>query len=515
MKKIERAIISVSDKTGLIELAEELKKYAIEIYSTGGTLQKLVEAGIDARGIESYTKYPEMLDGRVKTLHPRIHGGILAKRDDERHMQSLSDHEISTFDLVIINLYPFEEVIRRDSFSFEDAIENIDIGGPSMVRSAAKNYNDVAVVIDPSQYDTLKNELKAGEGATSREFRFELMLEAFRRTASYDAVIARYLSGVQGTDFPESLSLPLKKVQSLRYGENPHQKAAFYQPAVAGDLSWQKLHGKELSYNNLLDLDAAIRLGSDFSRPVCAVFKHTNPCGVAAGGSPAENLERAIKTDPVSFFGGIAVFNEPVSPDAAAIINKYFFEIVVAPDFPEESFSKLKEKKNIRLVKVPGMNTLVENPLEIRSVASGFLVQETDREIPEIANLKTVTQKKPTDEELNELLFAFQMSKFVKSNAVVFTRDSMTLGIGAGQMSRVDSIRFAIAKAEQAELSLEGSYLGSDAFFPFRDSVDMAVAAGARGIIQPGGSIRDEESIKAADEAGIIMVTTGIRHFRH
>lgn len=515
MKKIERAILSVSDKTGLVELGEALKRHGVAIYSTGGTLKTLRENGIDAESIGSYTGFPEILDGRVKTLHPHIHGGILARRSVEEHQKSLTEHNILTFDLVCINLYPFEQVIKNENVDFEDAIENIDIGGPTMIRSAAKNYEDVAVVIDPSQYGGLIQRLDRENGSLSKEYRFELMIKAFQRTGAYDAVISAYLSQIQGDEFPETVNISLRKEQTLRYGENPHQEGAFYVPALVENLPWKKLHGKELSYNNLLDMDAAIRVAADFREPVCAIFKHTNPCGVSMGSSQKENLERAMATDPVSYFGGIVSFNTEVQKPEAELLAKQFLEIIVAPSFSKEAFEILSQKKNIRLVEVASLKDLSSKGHNIKTSSFGWLIQQNDAKIVDKSMLKVVSKKQPTDEEIAEMLFGFQLVKYVKSNAILFSRNKMTLGIGAGQMSRVDSIQFAIEKAHKAELSLQGSYMASDAFFPFRDGVDLAIEAGVKGIIQPGGSIRDEESIQAADEAGIVMVTTGIRHFRH
>ncbi|MDH5719320.1 MAG: bifunctional phosphoribosylaminoimidazolecarboxamide formyltransferase/IMP cyclohydrolase [Spirochaetia bacterium] len=515
MKEIKRAIISVSDKTNLLEFARELKNKGVEIYSTGGTLRALKEADIEAISIGSYTGFPEILDGRVKTLHPKVHGGILAKRDNESHVESLTEHAILTFDLVCINLYPFEEVIRKEDFSFEEAIENIDIGGPSMIRAAAKNYKDVAVVVDSSQYDEIIKRLNENSGALAEEYRFQLSVEAFARTSAYDSVISQYLYGLQGDKFPDKFSLAMKKHQPLRYGENPHQGGAFFVPVMTNKMPWMQLHGKELSYNNFLDLDSAIAVAKDFTGPVCAIFKHTNPCGISFGKSQLENLKRAIQTDPVSFFGGIVSFNDKVTLDTAELLNQHFFEIIVAPDYDDDALDVLKKKKNLRLIRIPNLKEINLPNIEIKNSCFGFLLQESDQKVVNEEEIKIVTQKKPDKEQLEELLFAFQTVKYIKSNAVVFSKDKHTLAIGAGQMSRLDSINIAVKKAKDAGLSLEGSCLASEAFFPFRDAVDMAIEAGANAVIQPGGSINDEESIKAADEAGIIMAFTGIRHFRH
>lgn len=515
MKKIQRAIISTSKKEGLLEFAKVLSSFDIEIYSTGGTLRALVEGGIEAKSIESYTEFPEMLDGRVKTLHPKIHGGILAIRDNKVHQESLRVQKILTFDLVVINLYPFEDVIQRDEFSFEEAIENIDIGGPTMIRAAAKNYNDVAVVVEPSQYQDLSERLQENEGSLSREYRFELAVTAFNHTASYDSIISQYLNHLQGYHLPLIENLTMKKIQEMRYGENPHQAASFYAPTLSLNLPWKQLHGKELSYNNLLDIDIALKVGFDFKKSVCAIFKHTNPCGIGAGKSQKENLLAAIATDPVSFFGGIAVFNEPLQAEVAAEISKHFFEIVIAPSFDTEAFSILSKKKNLRIIEVPRMAELSSVPYDIRSAAFGYLLQENDKKVVSESDLQIVSKAQPSQEDIDELLFSFQVVKYIKSNAIVFCKDGHTLGVGAGQMSRVDSIRFAIEKAKIAGLSLQGSYLASDAYFPFKDGVELAIETGVRAVIQPGGSIRDQESIDASDKAGIIMAMSGFRHFRH
>ncbi|MES0489645.1 MAG: bifunctional phosphoribosylaminoimidazolecarboxamide formyltransferase/IMP cyclohydrolase [Leptospirales bacterium] len=514
-KKITRAIISVSDKTGLVEFAEELRKYGTEIYSTGGTLKALLDGNVEAKSIESYTNFPEILDGRVKTLHPKIYGGILARRDIESHVASLTEHDILEFDLVCINLYPFEKVVQSADFSFEDAIENIDIGGPTMIRAAAKNYKDVAVVIDPSQYNLIMERLNENEGALSTEFRFELSIKAFNRTAVYDSVISGYLNKLQGDDLPNDMTIGLKKVQNLRYGENPHQKASFYTPSNQKDLPWKCLHGKELSFNNLLDLDAAMRILVDFKEPLCAIFKHTNPCGVSAAKTQPDSLKEAMAADPVSYFGGIIAFNTRLEAATAEILSKEFVEIIVAPSYEEEAFNILAKKKNVRIVETVNLDTLKINQMDMRTSSFGFLLQENDRRSSTKEDINIVSKVQPDNEQLEELLFAFKLVKSIKSNAVVFAKGKRTLAVGAGQMSRIDSIKIAIEKAKQAGLPLKDSYFASDAFFPFRDVVDQAAAIGVKGIIQPGGSMRDEESTAAADEAGLIMIHTGIRHFKH
>lgn len=515
MKKIQRAIISVSDKTNLEILGKFLQELSVEIYSTGGTLQYLVEKGIAAQAIESYTMFPEMLSGRVKTLHPKIHAGILARRGNEEDRKAIQEHGIKTFDLVVVNLYPFSEVISREKFSFEEAIENIDIGGPAMIRAAAKNYQDVAVVVNPQQYGRLIEELKVNGGATSESFRFSLMIEAFSHTATYDSLIAQYLLSIEQDEIPEKFFLPLVREQNLRYGENPHQKAAFYLSFGQGELKWKKLHGKELSYNNILDLDIALKVGMEFPENICAIFKHNNPCAIVAGRSQKENLEKALAADPVSFFGGIVLFNEVLEKEAAEILRDHFLEIIVSEDFSKEALEILQKKKNLRLIQVSQIRSLRSNFRELRSAAGGFLLQTSDSVMLTSENLQIVSQTKPNEALIEEMLFAFRVVKYIKSNAVVFTKDKMTLGIGAGQMSRVDSVKFAIEKAKSAGFSLKDSVLASDAFFPFRDGVDLAIAEGVKAIIQPGGSVRDEESIQAADEAQVVMAFTGIRHFRH
>lgn len=515
MQKIKRAIISVSDKTGLVDLVKTLAQKNVEIFSTGGTLRTIREAGLEAQSIENYTNFPEMLDGRVKTLHPKIHGGILGIRENESHQDSMKAHDILPFDLVIINLYPFENVIKKENVAFEDVVENIDIGGPTLIRSAAKNYRYVAVLVDPSQYSEFINRFNENEGALSEEFRFELMKDAFIRTSSYDSVISNYMIGLQGETFPEQMSVAMKKESSLRYGENPHQQAGFYLPILSEKPAWNKLHGKELSYNNLIDVDIAIRVAKDFSMPVCAIFKHTNPCGISIGDDMKQNLKRAMATDPVSYFGGIVSMNREVNSDTAEIMANEFLEIIIAPKFSSEALEILTKKKNIRLLEIPDLSTLHMQHYEIKSSAGGFLLQEVDLDISQQNEFTVVTDTKPDDALLFEMEFAFRVVKYIKSNAIVFTKNGQTLGIGAGQMSRIDSIRFAIEKARMAGLDLEGSVLASDAFFPFRDGVDLAIEAKIAGIVQPGGSMRDAESILAANESKLPMVFTGKRHFRH
>ena len=512
--RIKNAIVSVSDKTNLVSFAKKLIEKDINIYSTGGTLKVLQEAGLEVTSIEQYTDSAEMFDGRVKTLHPKIHGGILARSDNESDLATLEKYNIANFELVCVNLYPFEKVVNSFELvgdeELKKAIENIDIGGPAMIRAAAKNYSHTAVVIDISQYSLVEKELENNDACIGESLRLELCNDAFSRISQYDSRISEFMNMVNEREIPEIHNLGLKKAQSLRYGENPHQKGGFY-IRDEKDIPWKQLHGKELSYNNLLDMDAALKIGSEFSN-VCAIFKHTNPCGLATGGTQLENLTRAIETDNVSYFGGIAVFSEPVEKTTAKKLSESFFEMIVAPAYHEDAFGVLSKKKNLRLIETKFCKS---DALEIRSASSGYLVQEPDQAVLAKDNINIVTKTKPSDADIEELLFAFKSIKFIKSNAIVFTKKGQTLGIGAGQMSRIDSMQFAIAKASKAKLSLAGSFLGSDAFFPFRDVVDEAAKLGVKGIIQPGGSIRDEESIAAADEAGIMMVFTASRHFRY
>lgn len=511
-KKIKRALISVSDKNGLEELVRVLSGLKVEILSTGGTLKKIREWGLQASAVEDYTGFPEMMDGRVKTLHPRIHGGLLGIRSNPSHMKSMEEHGIQPIDLVVINLYPFETVTADPSCTNEHGVENIDIGGPSMVRSAAKNHNDVAVVTDASQYPEFIQSLKDGEGSLKLEFRKKLAAQAFAKTAAYDATIAQWFAKQNSEIYPDDFTLKMKKVQSLRYGENPHQSAVFYS-SNGQTVGWKQLHGKELSYNNLLDLDSALTIFADMKMPFCALLKHTNPCGIAANSDQMSNLKRAMECDPVSFFGGIGVFSEKLEKPAAEEITKHFMEIIIAPAFSEDALAVVTSKKNLRVIQINPEN--IKTDKEIRSSAGGYLIQQKDYFSLTEKDFELQTSRKVSGEEMKELLFAFTVVKSVKSNAIVFTRNFQSIGIGAGQMSRVDSMRFAMEKARLAGLSLKGSYLASDAFFPFKDAVELAVEAGVNAIIQPGGSIRDEESTQAAEKAGISMIFTGTRHFRH
>ena len=510
---IRRALVSVSDKSGLKEFAANLKALNVEIYSTGGTLKFLIEQGIPAIAVEDYTGFPEMMDGRVKTLHPKVHGGFLARRDLESHLEAARKHDIKLFDLVVINLYPFEAVTAKAGTTFEEAVENIDIGGPAMVRSAAKNAAAVAIVVAPEQYGDVAAELVAHNGATTLALREKLRLAAYRRTAAYDAAISAYLEEQSGAN---GLRLSLVEKQGLRYGENPHQNAAYLVEA-GKDVPWKQLAGKELSFNNILDLDIAIRLAADFADPVCAIFKHTNPCGVATGNDQAQVLQYAMDCDPVSFFGGIVVFNRPLSKAAAERLAPHFFELIIAPEFAEGSFEILAAKKNLRLITVDFGRLNAAQTKDLRSVpgAGGYLLQDQDLPLWNEADIKVVSKAQADQQTMHDLAFASRVAKFVKSNSVVFASQGRTLAIGAGQMSRIDSIRIAETKAADAKLSLKGSVMASEAFFPFRDSVDTCAKIGVRAIVQPGGSIKDAESITAADEHGIVLLFSAMRHFRH
>lgn len=511
----KKALLSVSDKTGLVNLARGLVEMGWELISTGGTARTLKEAGLPVTEVAEVTGFPEILDGRVKTLHPKIHGAILARPLPE-HMAELKAQGIEAIDLVVVNLYPFRETIARPGVTPEEAIENIDIGGPAMVRAAAKNHERVAVVVNPADYDGVLVELRE-KGNLSPETRRRLAATAFAHTAAYDAAIAAYFHRLVRAEepFPTHFILYGEKVQDLRYGENPHQQAAFYRfPLVpSGSLAGaRQIQGKELSYNNLMDLDAAWNLVGEFEEPAAAVIKHTNPCGVARGRDIAEAYIRAYNADPVSAFGGIVALNRPVDAAMAAEMTAIFLEAVIAPDFTPEALEILKGKPNLRLLAAGEKTVNSVKEFQLRPVSGGFLVQEPDYHIINRENLKVVTARKPTEEEMAELLFAWRVVKHVKSNAIVVTKDGVTLGVGAGQMNRVGAARIAL---EQAGERARGAVLASDAFFPFADTVTVAAEAGITAIIQPGGSLRDEDSIKAADAAGIAMVFTGIRHFRH
>ncbi|MEJ7624505.1 MAG: bifunctional phosphoribosylaminoimidazolecarboxamide formyltransferase/IMP cyclohydrolase [Pyrinomonadaceae bacterium] len=532
-RPIRRALLSVSDKSGLIELAHALREAGVEIISTGGTAAALREAGFWVTDVAEVTGFPEMMDGRVKTLHPKIHGAFLAIRSNAAHVASMSEHGIEPIDLVVVNLYPFEKTIDKNGVSLDEAIEKIDIGGPAMIRSAAKNWHDVAVVTDPDAYAGIIAELAANHGSLSLRTRQALAMRAYKRTAEYDSVISGYLatqlgagddeqddspetSGQPGSLFPATDTISLSKIRDLRYGENPHQKAALYrwrQGCIAGaDL----LHGKEMSFNNYVDAEAASNLVQDFDELAVAIIKHTNPSGVGIGLTNEKAYRRALSTDPVSAFGGIVAFNRPVDARTAELVIEVFSEVIVAPGYDQKALDVFRSKKNLRILKVsPGDNLNPQTLIEYKQISGGFLVQEGDNHRLAPEDLNFVTRRTPTDSEMRSLTLAWTACKHVKSNAIVFANEYQTLGVGAGQMNRVDSVRIAAIRAERFGLSLTGSALASDAFFPFRDNVDEAAAFGVTAIIQPGGSIKDAESIAAANEHNIAMVFTGIRHFRH
>jgi phosphoribosylaminoimidazolecarboxamide formyltransferase/IMP cyclohydrolase len=528
--RVARALISVSDKTGIVELGRALAALGIEILSTGGTAKLLADAGVAVREVSDHTGFPEMLDGRVKTLHPTIHGGLLARRDLPEHVQAIQQHGIAPIDLLVVNLYPFEATVARPGCTLEDAIENIDIGGPAMVRSAAKNWRDVGVLTDATQYGPVTEELKR-DGGLSDATRFALSVAAFNRIANYDGAISDYLSSLQPDGsralFPAQSNGRFIKLQDLRYGENPHQQAAFYrdlEPAPGSLVTAKQLQGKELSYNNIADADAAWECVKSFDTPACVIVKHANPCGVALGAGPAEAYAQAFRTDPTSAFGGIIAFNRKVDVDTAQRVSKQFVEVLIAPAYTAEALAVFAAKANVRVLEIPleGIDASGatdwargRNAVDVKRVGSGMLLQTADNHEIAAADLKVVTKKAPTDAQLGDLLFAWRVGKYVKSNAIVFCGERMTLGVGAGQMSRIDSARIASIKAENAGLSLKGSVVASDAFFPFRDGLDVVVDAGAVAVIQPGGSVRDDEVIAAADERGVAMVFTGVRHFRH
>ncbi len=517
---ITHALISVSDKFGILELAHKLVQLDITILSTGGTAKALQDAGIRVTEVSDYTGFPEMLDGRVKTLHPKIHAGILARPDLASHQQALDQAAIPNIGLVIVNLYPFKQTIARPECGLADAIENIDVGGPTMVRAAAKNYQKVAIVTDPSDYPLLISELESNQGSVTTSTRFKWAQKAFSHTASYDSAISNYLSALdsdmQRKDFPDSFNLNFSLVQHLRYGENPHQKAAFYRDenVPSGSLAnYRQWQGKELSFNNIADTDAAWECVKTFDDPACVIVKHANPCGIAIALNALQAYQLAFATDPVSAFGGIIAFNCTLDKTAAEAILNQFVEVVIAPEITQDARTLLAQKNNIRVLTVPLVHE--HHSYDLKRVGGGILVQTPDTMNIAGSNLKIVTRRHPTEQQLQDMLFAWRAAKFVKSNAIVFCRNGQTLGIGAGQMSRVDSARIASIKSQQAGFSLNGSVVASDAFFPFRDGLDVVVEAGATAIIQPGGSIRDDEVIAAADEHGITMVLTGIRHFRH
>jgi phosphoribosylaminoimidazolecarboxamide formyltransferase/IMP cyclohydrolase len=519
VSKLKRALVSVSDKSGVADFARALAALGVTILSTGGTAKLLEKEGVPVTEVSAHTGFPEMLDGRVKTLHPKIHGGILARRDSREQMKAIESAGIAPIDLVVVNLYPFQATVADPDCRLEDAIENIDIGGPAMLRSAAKNHAGVAVVVDPADYAKVLEELRA-HGEVSAATRFALAKKVFAHTAAYDGAIANYLSSL-GADgrrgaWPGVLNLQFEKLQDMRYGENPHQTAAFYRdalPVAGGIAGYHQLQGKELSYNNVADADAAWECVKSFAEPACVIVKHANPCGVATAPSLLAAYEKAFKTDPTSAFGGIIAFNRALDRAAAAGVAQQFAEVIIAPRIEPDAQMELAKKSNLRILQVPLAHG--SNALELKRVGGGLLVQSSDAHVLERAAFKAVTKNKPTDEQVADLLFAWRVAKFVKSNAIVFARGGMTLGVGAGQMSRIDSARIASIKAQNAGLELKGSVAASDAFFPFRDGLDALADAGAVAVIQPGGSVRDDEVIAAADERGVAMVFTGVRHFRH
>jgi phosphoribosylaminoimidazolecarboxamide formyltransferase/IMP cyclohydrolase len=518
MSKIQRAILSVTDKAGLVEFARKLSSLGVELISTGGTAKQLRESGIPVRDISELTRFPEMLDGRVKTLHPKVHAGILHRRENPAHRTAIAEHGILPIDMVVVNLYAFEKTAAKPNVQFDELIENIDIGGPSMIRSAAKNFQDVAVVTSPGDYDQIAEELASSGGELSSATRWRLALKAFATTAAYDSAIASTLERVnanghfefhQETEFPQTLRLSFNKVMDLRYGENPHQKAAMYSDGSGkGVANGQQIQGKELSYNNIVDLEAAWDLAQEFEEPVCAIIKHTNPAGTATGATLVEAYKKALECDPVSAFGGVIGVNRPIDGDAAEEMAKLFLEVIAAPGFDEAARAKFASKKNLRLVEVND----ARQKWVLKNVSGGILVQDADAHSLTQSDLKVVSKRQPTAEEKRALLFAWKVCKHVKSNAIVYARDGQTVGVGAGQMSRVDSCKIGAMKAV---LPLQGTVAASDAFFPFPDGVEEIAKAGATAIIQPGGSVRDPEVIEAADRLGLAMVFTGVRHFRH
>ncbi|MBG6074839.1 bifunctional phosphoribosylaminoimidazolecarboxamide formyltransferase/IMP cyclohydrolase [Polaromonas sp. CG_9.11] len=530
------ALISVSDKTGILEFAQALHALGIRLLSTGGTAKLLLDAGLPVTEVAEHTGFPEMLDGRVKTLHPKVHGGLLARRDLPEHMAALQTHGIDTIDLLVVNLYPFESTVARPGCTLEDAIENIDIGGPAMVRSAAKNWKDVGVLTDASQYAGVLAELQA-DGTLTDRTKFALSVAAFNRISQYDGAISDYLSSVafdaarlapshvpERSMFAGQSNSQFTKLQDLRYGENSHQQAALYRdlhPAPGSLVTAKQLQGKELSYNNIADADAAWECVKSFTESACVIVKHANPCGVAVGVDALESYSKAFKTDPTSAFGGIIALNRTVDERAALQISKQFVEVLMAPGFTPEALEVFKTKVNVRILQIdlpPGGATAWDqgrNLIDIKRVGSGLLMQTADNHELLLSDLKVVSKLQPTPAQLQDLLFAWTVAKYVKSNAIVFCAGGMTMGVGAGQMSRLDSARIASIKAEHAGLSLKGTAVASDAFFPFRDGLDVVVDAGATCVIQPGGSMRDQEVMDAADERGVVMVLTGVRHFRH
>ncbi len=518
--KVSRALISVSDKTGIVEFAQQLVEEGIELLSTGGTYRLLSEANIPVTEISEYTGFPEMMSGRVKTLHPKVHGGILGRRGTDDAV--MAEHGIQPIDMVIVNLYPFEKTVANPDCHLEDAIENIDIGGPTMVRAAAKNFNDVAIVVNSRSYPDVLGELQMNKGCLSRSTRFDLAVQAFEHTAAYDGAIANYLGCkvAEGeSEFPRTFNAQYKKVSTMRYGENPHQNAAFYVESKFRGASVStalQLQGKELSFNNVADTDAALETVKQFDEPACVIVKHANPCGVAQAATIGEAYDQAFKTDPESAFGGIIAFNRRLDGNTAqAIVERQFVEVIIAPEISADARDIVAAKKNVRLLECGNWEQALTPGFDFKRVTGGLLVQDRDNGVITAGDLKVVTKRAPSEDEIRDLLFAWKVCKMVKSNAIVYALNNQTVGIGAGQMSRVNSARIAAIKAEHAGFQVPGSVMASDAFFPFRDGIDNAAEAGIKAVIQPGGSMRDEETIAAADEHGMAMVFTGMRHFRH
>ena len=527
LRPIRRALLSVSDKTGIVEFARALAAKGVDILSTGGTCKLLADNGIQVTEVSDYTGHPEIMDGRVKTLHPKIHGGILARRGTDEEV--MAENNISEIDMVVVNLYPFAATVAKEGCSLEDAIENIDIGGPTMVRAAAKNNKDVTIIVNAADYDRVLAEMDENDGSTTYQTRFDLAIAAFEHTAQYDGMIANYF-GTKVPDysenaaehpesaFPRTINFQFKKKQDMRYGENSHQNAAFYVESDVTEASVataKQLQGKALSYNNIADTDAALECVKEFAEPACVIVKHANPCGVSVGGNILEAYERAFKTDPTSAFGGIIAFNQELDADTAeAIVSRQFVEVIIAPSVSEEAAQIVAAKQNVRLLEC-GQWSGKTTGHDIKRVNGGILVQDRDLGMVTQGELTVVSKRQPTEQELNDLMFSWKVAKFVKSNAIIYARDGMTIGVGAGQMSRVYSAKIAGIKAADENLEVKGSVMASDAFFPFRDGIDAAADAGITAVIQPGGSMRDEEVIAAADEHGMAMVFTGMRHFRH
>lgn len=529
MKQIT-ALLSVSDKTGIVDFAKALASRGVKLLSTGGTAKLLKEAGLRVTEVAEYTGSPEILDGRVKTLHPKVHGGLLARRDDENHLSTIAEHGIDTIDLLVVNLYPFQQTIDKTDCSFADAVENIDIGGPAMLRAAAKNHGTdkggVTVIIDPQDYDAVLSELDA-KGETSYGLRLRLATKVYAHTAAYDGAIAAYLSSLEEAEpaqnetpakkeWPSIITVQMQQHQTMRYGENPHQSAAFYVDNKLGTGllgTYKQLQGKELSYNNIADADAAWECSRSFKVPACVIVKHANPCGVAMAEGPLQAYQKAFKTDPTSAFGGIIAFNREVDLATAQAVSEQFLEVLLAPSYSKDALDFLANKKNVRVLAIPSGDG--RNAFDVKRVGGGWLIQDPDLTPLDPTQIEVVTKKQPSEQQMKDLLFAWQVAHYVKSNAIVFCADGMTMGVGAGQMSRLDSARIASIKAEANGLTLKDTAVASDAFFPFRDGLDVVVKAGANCVIQPGGSIRDDEVIAAADEHGIAMVFTKMRHFRH